>query len=404
MRFWPFGKDKDEDGVEFVSRVIASNAQDGVKVRGKVTVAFREPLSPELADPIGEDAGNALRLSIAATDEGSSLVGQELSLARDVAARMKARAEVRAVEVVAVHVVGSAQTPSPGEVSSRPPPAGVSAPPSRPPAAAPLSRPAPASQPPPARPASRPAPPAQPPSAEPPVSRHPPSAAQGSGADSRPPTAPPRRSSSSQMLAVRDSRLIPEGASVAVAAHALVPLLRDAATRVLIGALRACDLVIFRGVRLDKSASDDLADLVPLSTAAPGRFADERRSELSRWDERLGKEKLDALRTEASAIVCYFLHTSLGQNGVEMKTSTALLEEAARRAFPEEGPLASLPHYLGSSQDPTDALASKVLSLLEEAGDALSSLTVMLAPVLASLQEDFAFTSRQIKISGVGEE
>lgn len=205
------------------------------------------------------------------------------------------------------------------------------------------------------------------------------------------------------MLAVRDSRLIPEGASVAVAAHSIVPLLRDAATRVLIGALRAADLVIFRGVRLDKSTSDDLTDLVPVSTAAPGRFADERKGELSRWDGRIGQEKLDALRTEASAIVCYFLHASLGQNGVDTNTATALLEESARRAFPEEGPLAALPHYLGSAQDPTDALAAKVLGLLAESNDALGSLTVMLTPVLASLQEDFAFTSRQIKISGVGE-
>jgi hypothetical protein len=206
------------------------------------------------------------------------------------------------------------------------------------------------------------------------------------------------------MLAVRDSRLIPEGASVAVAAHALVPLLRDAATRVLIGALRACDLVIFRGVRLDKSASDDLADLVPLSTAAPGRFADERRSELSRWDERLGKEKLDALRTEASAIVCYFLHTSLGQNGVEMKTSTALLEEAARRASQRRGrSRRCLTTWAARKTRPTRWRRRSSRCSRRLATPCLR-LTVMLAPVLASLQEDFAFTSRQIKISGVGEE
>jgi hypothetical protein len=201
------------------------------------------------------------------------------------------------------------------------------------------------------------------------------------------------------MLAVRDGRLIPYGANAQTAANAIVPLLRDASTRVLVGLLRACDLVIVRGVVLDAASADDLGDLVPVSTVALGRFAEERREELVRWEEKLGRDVLDVLRTQSSAIVCFFLHTSLERAGVDRKTATALLEMAARSAFTEEAALAAMPHYFAVSGDPTDALAVKTIDAVGAEHEVLSSFTVVLTPVLASLQEDFAFTSDQIKAS-----
>ncbi|NUP06629.1 MAG: hypothetical protein HOW73_11295 [Polyangiaceae bacterium] len=355
MRFWPFGKDKEPKDVEFVSRVVSGTTRDGSIVRAKVTVSLQEALTSRGADEIVDDAARGLAAALSSAEEPNALVGQEAVLARDTLARMKPRQEVRGVDVVALHIVSESAILTPRPISSNPP------------------------------------------AAHAPISSRPPS-----GGSSRPsPPGPRRPSSSSQMLAVRDSRLIPEGASVETAAYAIVPLLRDASTRVLVGILRACDLVIVRGMRLDSSSSDDLGDLVPASTAAPGRFADERRDELSRWEDKLGRRKIDGLRTEASAIVCYFLHTSLTRADVESKVSTALLEAAAHSAFEEEGPLSELPRYLGHAGDPTDELAAKVLSVLKESSDVLGSFTVMLTPVLASLQEDFAFASRQIKLSGV---
>lgn len=356
MRFWPFGKEKEPRGIEFVSRVVSSSAMDGAVLRAKVSVSFREPVSEREAEEIADDAATGLRAVFASEEQGAALVGREADIARSTATKMRPRDNVRAVDVVAFHIVTEAPSAAAAGPSSIPPASSIST----------------------GSTSNRPSP----------TSNH--------------PAAPnPRRSSSSQLLAVRDSRLIPEGANAEAAAYAIVPLLRDASTRVLVGVLRAFDLVIVRGVRLDASSPDDLGDLVPLSTAAPGHFADERRDELTRWGDKLGREKLDCLRTEASAIVCYFLHTSLHHAGVDAKTSTALLEASAHSAFAEEGPLSELPRYLGHAGDPIDALTSKVLAIVGEDPNIIGSLTVMLTPVVASLQEDFAFTSGQIKIVGV---
>lgn len=368
MRFWPFGsKEKEPEessDLDFASRVVTGPSQDGSVLRAKVTVHFQEPRSTSAAEPIVERASQWLRACFYASDTGQELVGTEPEMGREATHELAAEIPaLRSVDVVALHILSESPTPAPPSVG--PPPAG-------PPSAGPSSHP-PASV---AKPSSRP----------PPM------------------TPPPKRSSSSssQMLAVRDSRLIPEGATVDTAAYAIVPLLRDAATRVLIGVLRACDLVIIRGLRLDTTSADDMGELVPQSTAAAGRFAEERRDELARWEERLGDDKVGALRTESAAVVCYFLHTSLQQVGVETSAATELLEAAARSAFDEEGALSSMPYYLGSASDPTDALARKALLIVDDDADAFASFTVMLSPVLASLHEDFAFTSGQIKISMSG--
>lgn len=363
MRFWPFGsKEKEPEessDLDFASRVVTGPSQDGSVLRAKVTVHFQEPRTAGAAEPIVERASQWLRACFYASDSGQELVGTEPELGREATRELVAELPaIRSVDVVALHVLSESPTPAPPSVG----PPSVIAP-----------------------------------------SSHPPSAASAAKPSSRPPPmqSPPRRSSSSssQMLAVRDSRLIPEGATVDAAAFAIVPLLRDAATRVLIGVLRACDLVIVRGLRLDTTSADNMGELVPQSTAAAGRFAEERRDELLRWEERLGEDKVGALRTEAAAVVCYFLHTSLQQVGVETSAATALLDAAARAAFDEEGALSSMPYYLGSASDPTDALARKALLIVADDSDAFASFTVMLSPVLASLHEDFAFTSGQIKIS-----
>ncbi len=343
MRFWPFGKEKEPvvDDNDFVSRVVTGAAADGGVLRAKLTVHFQDPLSTSEADPIADEAATLMRAVFAGEPSATGALGTEAQLAKEVAAKLTS-AKVRSVDLVALHVVGEA----PASTAASPPPA---------------SRAAPSSAPPPGH----------------------------------------RRSSSSQLLAVRDSRLIPEGATPEAAAYAIIPLLKDASTRVLVGMLRGLDLVVVRGMRVEGTDADTLSGLVPQSTAMPGHFADERADELHRWHDKLGEEKLASLRTEASAVVCYFLHTSLEKTGVDMSTSTSLLEAAARGAFEQEAPLSAMPHYLGAASDPTDALAVRTLDILGEPHEALASLSLMLTPVLASLQEDFAFTSGQIKLSVV---
>jgi len=160
--------------------------------------------------------------------------------------------------------------------------------------------------------------------------------------------------------------------------------------------------LVVRAIDVGKTSADDFGELVPVSQAAPGRFADERRSELSRWDEKLGAAKLTQLRNESSAVVCFFLHVSLERAGVTTNTAVTLLEAAAQLAFPDEGAVAAMPRYFGSP-DPAEALASRALDALATSRNTLASFALAMTPVLASLQEDFMFTATQIKLSGIVE-
>lgn len=345
MRFWPFGKDNDAnaDGIDFGSRVVTGAARDGRQARAKVTAAFKSPLSQEAADQMMDRCAVLLRAAFEDATTADELVGAESDLARRVNEQLS---DARSIDIVALHIVGESSD----------------APPTRRPFSEPPRTNAPRSQ--------------------------------------TPPTT--RRASSSQMLAVRDSRLIPEGATAEACAAAIVPLLRDAGTRVLVGILRAYDLLVVREIKVDKTTADDFGELVPLSRAAPGRFADERREELARWEDKLGAAKVTQLRNDASAVVCFFLHVSLERVGLATSTAVTLLEAGAQLAFPDEGAVAAMPRYFGMP-DPAEALASRALEAFESNRSVLAGFALAMTPVLASLQEDFAFTAQQIKLSGIVE-
>lgn len=346
MRFWPFGKDNDEnaEGIDFGSRVVTGAARDGRQVRAKVTAAFKSPLSQEAADQTMDRCAGLLREAFESATTADELAGAEGDLAQRVNEQL---ADVRSIDIVALHIVGESSD----------------------------------------------APPTRRPFSEPPRTN-------ASNRSQTPPAT--RRSSSSQMLAVRDSRLIPEGATAEACAAAIVPLLRDAGTRVLVGILRAYDLLVVREIKVDKTTADDFGELVPTSQAAPGRFADERREELARWEDKLGPAKLTQLRNDASAVVCFFLHVALERVGLSTGTAVTLLEAGAQLAFPDEGAVAAMPRYFGAP-DPADALASRALEAFESNRAVLAGFALAMTPVLASLQEDFAFTAQQIKLSGIVE-
>jgi hypothetical protein len=339
MRFWPFGGDKDAGGVEFASRVVTGRASDESTLRAKITVTFEKAIPRERADEITDGAATTLRELFEAAKRGSDLLDTEASLGTSVFETLGGKLGgkgVRGVEVVALHVVGEA--------------------------------------------------------AQAPATRRPPS--------SHPPPAGHRRMSSSQMLAVRDSRLIPEGASPEVAADAIVPLLRDAGTRSLVGLLRGYDLTVVRHVELDPRQSGDFGELVPLSTAAPGRFAEDRAEELTRWENKLGAERMQALENEAATVSCFFLHKNLTGSGVDAKTALTILERSAAGAFEGGTPLAELPRYLQGANESALELASRALAILEADPKRAEALRAAIVPTLQSLQDDFAFVAQQIMLGG----
>jgi hypothetical protein len=200
------------------------------------------------------------------------------------------------------------------------------------------------------------------------------------------------------MLAVRDSRLVPPGATADDAGAALAPLLKDASIRALTGVLRAYDLVVLR--KVDLSGGEDVGDLVPVSTVAPGRFDLDRKAELARWEDSIGAGPVASLRGEAHALVCFMLDQSLQQAAIEDKVRIPLVMSASRAAFPGESLLDDLPPY-GSVEDPAPMVAVRVLAILTESSEAppTQSLATALAPVLASIAADFEFTSGQVKLS-----
>lgn len=329
----------DKDEVEFASRVVTATARDGATVRGKVSLHFGEPLAKGRADELADGAATLLREAFERTSSGGELLGAEVSLAATIHEATPDKA-IRSVEVVAVHLVGD--------------------------------------------------------TVEPPAPRNPPS--------SRPPPTPPppRRMSSSQMFAVRDSRLIPEGATPEIVSDAIVPLLRDAKARTLIGLLRGYDLTVLRSLDLDPRESGDFGELVPQSMAAPGRFEDSRGAELARWEAKLGEPAMNALRDEAATVAAFFLHSNLAGSGLDPKLVVTVLDRAATKAFPGGAPQANLARYLqGASASSAAELAARTLSVLKQDPRRADALAVVITPTLQSLQDDFAFVAQQIMLSGV---
>jgi hypothetical protein len=329
---------KDDDAeVDYCSRVVTAQTTDGASVRGKLTIHFASPIPQKDADETADAAATTLRTMMEAVDS-SEVLGQEAELAQAVLPTVGMLRPIRTLEIVALHIVGGA--------ASEPPP--------------PMTR--------------------------------------------RPPSVPPmtgRRQSSTQLMAVRDVRLVQPGANPESAGGGLVPLMRDAGTRVLVGVLRSYDLVVVREVQLDEQAAQNLGDMVPTSTAAPGQFADDRAPEIERWQDKLGDETVEALRAESVACVSFFLQRCLELEPVDAPVAARVLQAGVDLAWSDLSPLGELPRYGAASGNPTEVLAIRVLEIAKAEPRHAASLVTALTPVLASVQEDFTFAAHQVRMAGV---
>jgi hypothetical protein len=342
MRFWPFGKDEEAPAeIEYVSRVVAAKAKDGAVVRAKLHLVFESPVPEQHAERIVEAAQTNLRLHFEAS-ASADLLGEEARAGAIVIGALGASERVRSADVVAIHVVGGSEPPRRARMPS-----------------APFLAPA------------------------------------GAGPQTR-------RPSSTQMLAVRDSRLIPAGVTAEGAGLALVPLFKDAAIRMLVGVLRMYDLIIVRGVSA-AGGENDLAEVVPVSSVAPGLFEFERRPELSRWEDVLGTNPLAALRAEAQALVCFCLWHGLQETEVEKALGQAVLESAARAAFPQSDALDLSAAYQAGREAPAGLLAVRALVVLSPSKTDLPAeeFQAALSSLLATIQADFTFAAEQVKIGRI---
>ena len=380
MGFWPFGRDP--ANVEIVSRVITAATQNGYRVRGKITIHFQEPQRQGDADGAADRCAALAVAYLREQPDHGPLIGAEAQISAELTARYPLDlARPRAVELAALHVVGdpalSDELRRASSVSSSSLPAvnlGSQGPPSVPPSRG-------------SRPGSMP--PSTP----------------GAGPASTAPGAlggAPRRRGTSQIRSIQ-SLLMPPGTSPAGMAQFVAPLVRDSAARVLIGFLRAHDLIAVRGVSIDENSAEMLANLVPVSDAPPGGYEASRAGEIARWQTTLGQGVMFALQRQVKVVSAYLAKDALARAEVMPALADAVVEAVCAAAFPDEaGLLEEVARFPTAAA--TELVAALAADLTRVAGteEDPASMAAALAPLLGMVQEDLNVTAGIIKQSSGG--
>ncbi|MGK3960006.1 hypothetical protein WMF38_44025 [Sorangium sp. So ce118] len=399
MGFWPFGG-REPANVETVSQIVTAAAR-GETIRGKLTLYFKEPQTQGAADRAAERCAQVAGDLLRELGGQEPLLGREAELAAAIAARAPRNVPVlRAIELASLHVVAerTAQARRAG-----------------PAAATPLVQEAPRSHEAPR--ASRPASSVPPPSGTGWGAGAPPASTRGLGlmqgappivGRNSPSSVPPPKSvrsppsSSAQRLrgvgasAARGSSPGLIGSPPTVIAAALAPLLRDTSARLLIGCLRAHDLIIVRRVIIDPGAPEQLAALLPVSEAPPGEFEASRAAELSRWHSALGSPVLSQLRTESCTISAQKARMALSTAQIAPGVAGELVDALCRTAFP--GLALSSAHIdRYAEQDLSELAAETVARILRHPNS--KQLRLALGPLLDAVHSDVDGISRLAKAS-----
>lgn len=392
MPFWPFGRDPAD--IEIVTRVITAATQNGVKVRGKLTIHFCEAQRQNSADAAADRCATVAIALLREAPEHQRLIGAETQLNAQLLARYPGDIPAaRAVELAALHVVGdptlSDELRRASTTGSIPPLAPATQPPPRPTAAsasgAPSARGGTASTAPRSiSPSSMPAPLSS-------SSPLPPHAGYG---------APPRRRGSSQIRSIQ-SLLMPAGTPPSAMGAFVAPTIRDSSARLLIGFLRAHDLITLRRVVIDESSAEMLASVVPISDAPPGGYEASRATEIARWHQAIGADVVGALHHEASVVAVLLARSEIARAEVNRALAVAVVDAAIAAAFPgeSEGQLADAGRFPDPSTPPfTDAVVHG-LTRIAGCGDDPAAMTAALRPLLGLIQEDLATSAMIVKIS-----
>ena len=226
----------------------------------------------------------------------------------------------------------------------------------------------------------------------------PPAGAPYSPPSTRPPpssVAGRRRSTSSSIRAISASIVPPRGSPPAEIGASLAPILRDSLTRLLIGFLRAHDLLVVRQVVLDETATELLAALLPVSEAPPGEFEESRAQEISRWRGVLGPEVLDALRVEAGVLGASLAGLALQRVGMVPATALELLEALCWAAA--AGGTVPQPASRYTQQPLLPEVARSVRRLLGHPDP--KPLEMALEPLVAAVSDDMDVLAQLAKVA-----
>lgn len=380
MGFWPFGRDP--ANVEMVSRVVSAVLQSGHRVRGKLTIHFSELQRQEDADHAGDRLASLAIALLKEQADTTQVIGAEVQLSAELGQRYPGDvARSRAVELAALHVVGD---PALSDELRRASSQSGSMPAVQPPGSArpPPQEPSPAgggklrSTPPPAS-ATPPAPPVS----------------------SAPAAMPPRRRGSSQIRSIQ-SLLMPPGTSPQAMGQFVAPLVKDSAARLLIGFLRAHDLIGVRGVTIDEGSAEMLATLVPASDAPLGGYEASRAGEIARWQTTLGQGVIFALHHEVRVASAYLAKEALAQVEVMPQLADAVVEAICAQAFPDEaGVLAELGRFPASLAPAFVAVLAQDLTRIAGTREDPGSIAAALTPLLGTVRDDLSVAAMIIKQS-----
>jgi len=365
MGFWPFGREPAD--VEIVSRVVTATAQNGYRVRAKLTLHFLEPLRQADADAAADTcAATAAALFHEAPDHGS-LIGAEARLTLDLTGRYPVDApKVRGVEIASVHVVGDSALSGELRRAVRSDVSGLGPPPT------PVPTPSPG-----------------------PVSLRPWEhlGANHSGVPSV------RRRASSQIRSLQ-SLLMPPGTPPSAMGQFVAPNVRDAAARLLVGYLRAHDLVGVRHAAIDESSAEMLATLVPASDAPLGGYEASRASELARWQATFGEAVMVALRHETRVTALYLARQALALVDLMPALANAVIDSVHAAAFAGEASVLEDAAKLPTPAPPefVHRLATR-LTEIAKTEDAPSSIAAALAPLVVTVEDDLKMSAMIIKAS-----
>jgi hypothetical protein len=350
MGFWPFGRDP--ANIEIVSRVVTATAQNGYRVRAKLTLHFVDPLSQADADEAADHCASQATALLREAPDHSSIIGNEARLSTELGARYPVTsAKLRAIELASIHVVGD---PALSDELRR---------------------------------------------AVTPTSLSPYPGIPAVSVTSATPGPPAVRRRSSQIRSVQ-SLLMPPGTPPAVMGQFVAPTVQDSAARLLVGFVRAHDLIGVRKVTIDENSAEMLATLVPPSDAPPGGYEASRASELARWEAALGGAAIAALRHQLHLYSVYLVRQALGVVELNATMADAVIEGICAAAFPESAGLAAEAAQL-PSPIPSDFVDRMVVDLVRRAGtaDDPSAMASALAPLVATVQDNLKISAMIIKAS-----
>jgi len=192
------------------------------------------------------------------------------------------------------------------------------------------------------------------------------------------------------MRALTPGMMLAPGSPPDAIGAALAPFIRDCAGRILVGFLRAYDLLALRGLALEEGSAEMLAALVPVSDAPLGGYEASRTAELGRWQNAFGEAIFQRVRRESQVASMFLAYSALSRLGLPMNVTMELLQEAAPAAFAgERGTVLEMGRYLSLQES---AVVPELCAHLVEVvghGDA-AQLAAALAPLVASVEEDMA--------------